>query len=153
MLGVALRCTGNFRRAAESYQAAGDICEEYDDMPNWAVAQANLGKTPQTFMIPRLQFCVCTPVVFLFREGLLCLKAGAQGLAIRHLNKAVELFSELSEGGHEANFIAVLLELGQLYVKHRQLDHGKGCYEWALLLAISANLLECKCVSHTVAYI
>ncbi|XP_047465969.1 SH3 domain and tetratricopeptide repeat-containing protein 1 [Mugil cephalus] len=120
MLGVALRCTGDLRRAAESYQAAGDICEEYDDMPNWAVAQANL--------------------------GLLCLKAGAQGLAQRHLTKAVQLFSELDEGGHEVNFITVLLELGQNYVKHRQLDRGKGCYEWALLLAVSANLLESQLI-------
>uniref|UniRef100_A0A8C3ANX8 SH3 domain and tetratricopeptide repeats 1 n=1 Tax=Cyclopterus lumpus TaxID=8103 RepID=A0A8C3ANX8_CYCLU len=44
MRGVALRCTGDLRRAAESYQAAVDICQEYEDMPNWAVAQANLGK-------------------------------------------------------------------------------------------------------------
>ena len=44
MRGVALRCMGDLRRAAESYQAAVDICQEYEDMPNWAVAQANLGK-------------------------------------------------------------------------------------------------------------
>lgn len=43
MRGVALRCMGDIRRAAESYQAAVDICQEYEDMPNWAVAQANLG--------------------------------------------------------------------------------------------------------------
>ncbi|XP_032400309.1 SH3 domain and tetratricopeptide repeat-containing protein 1 [Etheostoma spectabile] len=118
MRGVALRCMGYLRRAAESYQAAVDICQEYEDMPNWAVAQANL--------------------------GLLCLKAGAKGLAQRHLTEAVQLFSELDEKGHEANFIQVLLELGQHYVKQQQLDFGKGCYEWALLLAISANLLDCQ---------
>ncbi|XP_049424759.1 SH3 domain and tetratricopeptide repeat-containing protein 1 [Epinephelus fuscoguttatus] len=118
MRGVALRCMGDIRRAAESYQAAVDICQEYEDMPNWAVAQANL--------------------------GLLCLKAGAKGLAQRHLTEAVQLFSELDEEGHEANFITVLLELGQHYVKQHQLDYGKGCYEWALLLAISANLLDCQ---------
>ncbi|XP_034413692.1 SH3 domain and tetratricopeptide repeat-containing protein 1 [Cyclopterus lumpus] len=117
MRGVALRCTGDLRRAAESYQAAVDICQEYEDMPNWAVAQANL--------------------------GLLCLKGGAKGLALRHLTEAVQLFSELDEG-HEANFITVLLELGQHYVKQHQLDFGKGCYEWALLLAINANLLDCQ---------
>ncbi|XP_010764072.1 uncharacterized protein [Notothenia coriiceps] len=116
MRGVALRYMGDLRRAAESYQAAVDICQEYEDMPNWAVAQANL--------------------------GLLCLKAGAKGLAQRHLTEAVQLFSELEEGGHEADFITVLLELGQHYVKQQQLDFGKGCYEWALLLAINANLLD-----------
>ncbi|XP_041820832.1 SH3 domain and tetratricopeptide repeat-containing protein 1 [Chelmon rostratus] len=118
MRGVALRCMGDLRRAAESYQAAVDICQEYEDMPNWAVAQAN--------------------------QGLLCLKAGAKGLAQRHLTEAVQLFSELDEEGHEADFITVLLELGQHYVKQHQLDNGKGCYEWALLLAMNANLLDCQ---------
>ncbi|KAM9425754.1 SH3 domain and tetratricopeptide repeat-containing protein 1 [Pholidichthys leucotaenia] len=118
MRGMALRCMGDLRRATESYQAAIDICQEYEDMPNWAVAQANL--------------------------GLLCLKAGAKGLAQRHLTEAVQLFSELREEGHEASFITVLLELGQHYVKQQQLDYGKGCYEWALLLAIRANLLDCQ---------
>ena len=82
-------------------------------------------------------------------EGLLCLKAGAKGLAQRHLTEAVQLFCELDEEGHEANFITVLLELGQHYVKQRQLNYGKGCYEWALLLAINANLLDCTYASHT----
>lgn len=50
MRGVALRCMGDLERAAESYQAAADICEEYEDMPNWAVAQANQG-TVQFFFI------------------------------------------------------------------------------------------------------
>ncbi|XP_045921630.1 SH3 domain and tetratricopeptide repeat-containing protein 1 isoform X1 [Micropterus dolomieu] len=118
MRGVALRCIGDLRRAAESYQAAVNICQEYEDMPNWAVAQAN--------------------------QGLLCLKAGAAGLAQRHLTEAVQLFSELDKEGHEANFITVLLELGQHYVKQHQLDYGKGCYEWALLEAIKSNLLDCE---------
>lgn len=43
MRGVALRCMGDLRGAAESYQAAVDICQEYEDMPNWAVALANQG--------------------------------------------------------------------------------------------------------------
>lgn len=43
MRGVAFRCMGDIRRAAESYQAAVDICQEYEDMPNWAVALANQG--------------------------------------------------------------------------------------------------------------
>ncbi|KAG7231566.1 hypothetical protein INR49_011554 [Caranx melampygus] len=94
MRGVALRCVGNLQRAAESYQAAIDICQEYEDLQNWAVAQANL--------------------------GLLCLKAGAKSLAMRHLTEAVQLFSELDGDGHQANFIAVLLQLGRLYIKQQQ---------------------------------
>lgn len=43
MRGVALRCMGDLRKAAESFQAAVDICREYEDMANWAVAQANQG--------------------------------------------------------------------------------------------------------------
>lgn len=43
MRGVAFRCMGDIRRAAESYRAAVDICQEYEDMPNWAVALANQG--------------------------------------------------------------------------------------------------------------
>nr|XP_061815980.1 SH3 domain and tetratricopeptide repeat-containing protein 1-like isoform X1 [Nerophis lumbriciformis] len=118
MRGVALRCMGDLRRAAESYQSAIDICQEYEDMANWAVAQANI--------------------------GLLCFKAGAKGLAQRHLMEAVQLFSELDEGGHEVAFIAVLLELGQHYVNQQQTHYGKGCYEWALLLAMHANLSHCQ---------
>ncbi|TNN32619.1 SH3 domain and tetratricopeptide repeat-containing protein 1 [Liparis tanakae] len=38
--------------------------------------------------------------------------------------------------------MAVLLELGQHYVQQHQLHFGKGCYEWALLLAISSKLLD-----------
>ncbi|KAF7649446.1 hypothetical protein LDENG_00141200 [Lucifuga dentata] len=116
MRGVAFRCMGDLRRAAESYQAAVDICEEYEDLPNLAVAQANL--------------------------GLLCLKAGVKRLAEQHLTEAVQIFSELDDEGHEVNFITVLLELGELCVKQRKLEYGKECYEWALLLAIHANLLD-----------
>ncbi|XP_077399516.1 SH3 domain and tetratricopeptide repeat-containing protein 1 isoform X2 [Vanacampus margaritifer] len=117
MRGVALRRMGDLRRAAENYHAAVDICQEYEDMANWAVALANL--------------------------GLLCLKAGAKGLAQKHLMESVQLFSAL-EGGHEATFIAVLLELGQHCVKERRMHYGKGCYEWALLLAINAKLSDCQ---------
>ncbi|XP_068164501.1 SH3 domain and tetratricopeptide repeat-containing protein 1 [Antennarius striatus] len=118
MSGVALRCMGDLRRAAESYQAAADVCQEYEDAANWAVAQAN--------------------------QGLLCQKAGAHGLAQRHLTEAVLLFSALEDEGHEENFITVLLELGQQHVKQQQLDSGKGCYEWALLLSVHNNLLYCQ---------
>lgn len=78
---------------------------------------------------------------------------GAKSLAQRHLVEAVKLFAELNEGRHEENFIQVLLELGKHYVKQRQLSYGAGCYEWALLLSIAANLLECEFIheSHTEA--
>lgn len=118
LCGVALCSMGDLRRAVENYQAAIDICQEYEDLPNWAVAQANL--------------------------GLLCLKAGTKSLARTHLTEAVQIFSELDQGGFEESFITVLLELGTLHVKLGQIQSGKGCYEWALLLAISAKLLDCE---------
>ncbi|XP_057711648.1 SH3 domain and tetratricopeptide repeat-containing protein 1 isoform X2 [Corythoichthys intestinalis] len=117
MRGVALRCTGDLRRAAQSYRAAEDVCREYQDIPNWAIVHANL--------------------------GLLCLKAGAKGLAQKHLMESVQLFSARAEG-HETSFIAVLLELGRHCVNERRMHHAKGCYEWALLLAINSNLDECQ---------
>ncbi|KAM6949510.1 SH3 domain and tetratricopeptide repeat-containing protein 1 [Aplochiton taeniatus] len=110
MRGVALRCAGELRRAAESYQAAIDVCQEFEDDANWAVALANL--------------------------GLLCLKAGAKGLAQRHLTQAVGLFSGLRGEGHEGNFITVLLELGRHHVGMGSVETGKVYYEWALLMAI-----------------
>uniref|UniRef100_A0A8C6T755 SH3 domain and tetratricopeptide repeats 1 n=1 Tax=Neogobius melanostomus TaxID=47308 RepID=A0A8C6T755_9GOBI len=121
LCGVALCSMGDLRRAVENYQAAIDICQEYEDLPNWAVAQANL--------------------------GLLCLKAGATSLAQSHLTEAVQIFSELDQGGHEENFITVLLEMGELHVKRGQVHCGKGCYEWALLLAISNFLGELRATS------
>uniref|UniRef100_A0A8K9XWB9 SH3 domain-containing protein n=1 Tax=Oncorhynchus mykiss TaxID=8022 RepID=A0A8K9XWB9_ONCMY len=113
MRGVALRSMGDLRRAAESYQTAIDVCEEFEDRANWAVAEANL--------------------------GLLCLKAGAKRLAEQHLTEAVEMLSVLEGQEHEVNFTTVLLELGQYCVNQRHLDRGKIYYEWALLMAIKSN--------------
>lgn len=74
---------------------------------------------------------------------MLCLKAGAKGVAQKHLTEAVQLFSELHQG-QEESFISVLLQLGQLCVTQQLMHYGRGCYEWALLLAIKANLLACE---------
>ncbi|XP_077445418.1 SH3 domain and tetratricopeptide repeat-containing protein 1 isoform X2 [Stigmatopora argus] len=117
MRGVALRGTGDLRGASQSYLAAADVCQSHRDVPNLAVVHANL--------------------------GLLCLKAGAKRLAREHLTKAVRLFSARAEG-YETSFVATLLELGQQCVNQRQVHYGKGCYEWALLLAINSELHECQ---------
>lgn len=139
MRGVALGCLGDLRRAAESYQAAADVCEEYEDTANWAVAQANQGgrraARPPGGGTP-------TPPDLWAVAGLLCAKAGARTLAQRRLTEAVGLFSRLDGGGHEDDFVAVLLQLGQGFVQQRRLDYGKGCYEWALLLCLRGGLLE-----------
>ncbi|XP_031441025.1 SH3 domain and tetratricopeptide repeat-containing protein 1 isoform X2 [Clupea harengus] len=119
MRAIALGRTGNLRHAAESYRAAAEVCEEFEDRHNWAVALANL--------------------------GLLCLRAKAKSLAEEHLVQAVELFSELEEeelDGHELSFITVLLELGQHYVSQGYHERGKIYYEWGLLLAIQSDHSE-----------
>lgn len=151
MRGVALRCMGDFQGAAESYRAAVDVCQEYEDLPNWAVAQANQGtslddacRAPTELPLHSGGTTLC--LTCRHSEGLLFLKVGAKSLAQRHLVEAVKLFAELTEGRHEENFIQVLLELGKHYVKQRQLGYGAACYEWALLLSIAANLLECESV-------
>lgn len=121
MRAIALRRTGNIRHAADSYRAAVEVCEEFEDRHNWAVALANL--------------------------GLLCLRAKARGPAEEHLVQAVELFSELEEDeleGHELNFITILLELGQHYISQGSHEKGKIYYEWALLLAIQEGQTESK---------
>ncbi|XP_015200471.2 SH3 domain and tetratricopeptide repeat-containing protein 1 [Lepisosteus oculatus] len=118
MRAVALRYTEDIKQAAESYGKAIQICEESDFKYNRAIAQANF--------------------------GFLCLHAKAKGLAELSLVRAVELFSQLEDVAHEENFITVLLELGQYYVSQTQLEKGMICYEWAFLMAIKANHVECQ---------
>lgn len=54
----------------------------------------------------------------------------------------MKLFARLDGRGQLENFTAVLLRLGWSYVQRRQLDYGRGCYEWALLLSIGAGSSE-----------
>uniref|UniRef100_A0A671NIH5 SH3 domain and tetratricopeptide repeats 1 n=1 Tax=Sinocyclocheilus anshuiensis TaxID=1608454 RepID=A0A671NIH5_9TELE len=70
------------QHAAESYQAAIEICEEFEDRHNWAIALANF--------------------------GFMCLHIKAKRLAEEYLTQSVELFSELEDEGHELSFILVL---------------------------------------------
>ncbi|XP_028823117.1 SH3 domain and tetratricopeptide repeat-containing protein 1 isoform X2 [Denticeps clupeoides] len=117
MRAIALRRTGDLRQAAESYRAAMEICEEFEDQHNWAVVLANF--------------------------GFLCFRATAKHLGEEHLVQAVELFSELEEEeGHKMNFISVLLELGQHYISQGYCEKGKIYYEWALLIAIQSDQSE-----------
>lgn len=70
MRGVALGCKGDLQKAAESYQAAADICEEYEDMPNWAVAQANRGTLASLRYRPFPRRLICSrPLTFLESAG------------------------------------------------------------------------------------
>uniref|UniRef100_A0A672PXA9 SH3 domain and tetratricopeptide repeat-containing protein 1-like n=1 Tax=Sinocyclocheilus grahami TaxID=75366 RepID=A0A672PXA9_SINGR len=82
MRAISYRHSADIRQAAESYQAAIEICEEFEDRHNWAIALANF--------------------------GFMCLHIKAKRLAEEYLTQSVELFSELEDEGHELSFILVL---------------------------------------------
>ncbi|XP_053537355.1 SH3 domain and tetratricopeptide repeat-containing protein 1 isoform X2 [Ictalurus punctatus] len=110
MRGITLRHAGDVKQAAENFHAAVDVCEEFEDRHNWAIALANF--------------------------GFLSLQVNAKSVAEEQLTQAVELFSELEDKDDELNFVVVLLELGKLYVSRGFCEKGKLCYEWALLISI-----------------
>lgn len=119
MRGIAYRRSTDIRQAAESYRAAVEICEEFEDRHNWAIVLANF--------------------------GFMCLQVKAKRLAEEHLTRSVELFSELEDEGHELSFIAVLLQLGRHFISQESHESGKIYYEWALLIAIHIGDMESKC--------
>ncbi|KTG39589.1 hypothetical protein cypCar_00006365 [Cyprinus carpio] len=116
MRAISYRHSADIRQAAESYQAAVEICEEFEDRRNWAIALANF--------------------------GFMCLQIKAKRLAEEYLTQSVELFSELEDEEHELSFILVLLELGKHFVSQGNHESGKIYYEWALLSAMFINHID-----------
>ncbi|XP_043099188.1 SH3 domain and tetratricopeptide repeat-containing protein 1 isoform X2 [Puntigrus tetrazona] len=116
MRAISYRHSADIRQAAESYRAAIEICEEFEDRRNWAIALANF--------------------------GFMCLQIKAKRLAEEYLTQSVELFSELEDEEHELSFILVLLELGKHFVSRGNHESGKIYYEWALLSAIFINHID-----------
>ncbi|XP_073691889.1 SH3 domain and tetratricopeptide repeat-containing protein 1 isoform X2 [Garra rufa] len=116
MRAISYRRSADIRQAAESYRAAIEICEEFEDRHNWAVALANF--------------------------GFLCLQIKAKRLAEEYLTQSVELFAELEDEEHEHTFILVLLELGKHFVFQGNHENGKIYYEWALLIAMFINHID-----------
>ncbi|XP_051579404.1 SH3 domain and tetratricopeptide repeat-containing protein 1-like [Myxocyprinus asiaticus] len=116
MRAIAYRHSADIRQAAESYRAAIEICEEFEDRRNWAIALANF--------------------------GFMCLQVKAKRLAEEYLTQSVELFSELEDEGHELSFISVLLELGRHFISQGLHESGKIYHEWALLIAIHIDDLD-----------
>lgn len=121
MRAISYRHSADIRQAAESYRAAIEICEEFEDRHNWAIALANC--------------------------GFMCLQIKAKRLAGEYLTQSVELFSELEDEGHELSFISVLLELGRHFISQGKHENGKIYYEWALLTAMYIDHMESKCLS------
>lgn len=116
MRAISYRHSADIRQAAESYRAAIEICEEFEDRRNWAIALANF--------------------------GFMCLQIKAKRLAEEYLTQSVELFSELEDEEHELSFILVLLELGKHFVSQGNHESGKIYYEWALLSAMFINHID-----------
>lgn len=116
MRAISYRHSADIRQAAESYQAAIEICEEFEDRHNWAVALANF--------------------------GFMCLQVKAKRLAEENLCQSMELFSELEDEGHELSFILVLLQLGRHFISQGNRESGKIYYEWALLIATYIDNIE-----------
>lgn len=123
MRAIAYRRSTDIKLASESYRAAVEICEEFEDRHNWAIVLANF--------------------------GFMCLQVKSKRLAEEYLSRSVELFSELEDEGHELSFIAVLLELGRHLISQRSYESGKIYYEWALLIAIHIDDMDSKCYKNS----
>ncbi len=121
MRAISYRHSADIRQAAESYRAAIEICEEFEDRRNWAIVLANF--------------------------GFMCLQIKAKRLAEEYLTQSVDLLSELEDEEHELSFILVLLELGKHFVSQGNQESGKIYYEWALLSAMFINHIDSKCLS------
>uniref|UniRef100_A0A672QFV4 SH3 domain and tetratricopeptide repeat-containing protein 1-like n=1 Tax=Sinocyclocheilus grahami TaxID=75366 RepID=A0A672QFV4_SINGR len=116
MRAISYRHSVDIRQATESYRAAIEICEEFEDRRNWAISLANF--------------------------GFMCLQIKAKRLAEEYLTQSVELFSELEDEEHELSFILVLLDLGKHFVSQGNHESGKLYYEWALLSAMFISHID-----------
>ncbi|KAM4807630.1 SH3 domain and tetratricopeptide repeat-containing protein 1 [Rhinophrynus dorsalis] len=115
---IALRWIGNTKEAAEHYCKALEISRETDVLQNQAAALANFGT--------------------------LYLHLNAHILAEHFLVKSVSIYSRLSHMDNAVDFIQVLLILGHFYIGGIHKEKGRFYYEWAFLVAMETNHLECQ---------
>ncbi|XP_076992419.1 SH3 domain and tetratricopeptide repeat-containing protein 1 [Tamandua tetradactyla] len=113
---VALKRTGRTRQAAEGYYRALRAARRRGRLHDQAVVLANL--------------------------GVLCLDAGAGGLAEHYLAEAVKVFSQLPSRECGRDLSWVLLCLGQLATRRGHAEQGKCYYEWAFLVAVQTDHFE-----------
>ncbi|XP_067896287.1 SH3 domain and tetratricopeptide repeat-containing protein 1 isoform X2 [Heterodontus francisci] len=116
MVAISMRRMGNVKEAAENYHRALSISVDSGLKFNQAIINANF--------------------------GLLCLWSKAYSLSEQFLLKSIHLFSELQDVACDENFIQVLIMLGQYYIEQELKENGIFYYEWALLIALKANLIE-----------
>ncbi|XP_076877184.1 SH3 domain and tetratricopeptide repeat-containing protein 2 isoform X3 [Brachyhypopomus gauderio] len=120
LLALCLRKQGKVTEAARSFHYALKISQENGNKRNEALALANL--------------------------GCLALSVGAPVLAESFLLRSLHFFQCLSERPSDEEHVQALLWLGRSYK-----DRGAGlevrlCYEWGLLIAISAKNLHSQMV-------
>ncbi|CAN2388590.1 SH3 domain and tetratricopeptide [Pristimantis euphronides] len=116
LIGIALRRGGKIEEASRHYCTALQISKEMDSLQNQAAVLANF--------------------------GMLFLHLKAQILAEVFLVKSVTLYSGLPITENGANFIYVLLMLGNHNITGGHKEEGIAYYEWALLVAMETNHLE-----------
>ncbi|XP_078398159.1 SH3 domain and tetratricopeptide repeat-containing protein 1 isoform X2 [Cetorhinus maximus] len=116
MVAISMRRMRNVKEAAKNYRRALSISADSGMKFNQAIANANF--------------------------GLLCLWAKAHGLSEQFILKSIHIFSELQNVASDESFIQVLIMLGDYYIEQELKENGIFCYEWALLIALKANLIE-----------
>ncbi|XP_048384851.1 SH3 domain and tetratricopeptide repeat-containing protein 1 isoform X3 [Stegostoma tigrinum] len=116
MVGISMRRMRNVKEATKNYHQALSISVDLGLKFNQAITNANF--------------------------GLLCLWSKAYRISEQFLLKSIHIFSELTNVASEENFFQVLITLGQYYIEEELKENGIFCYEWALLIALKANLIE-----------
>ncbi|KAM5300231.1 SH3 domain and tetratricopeptide repeat-containing protein 2 [Ctenodactylus gundi] len=117
LLGLALQGEGRMSRAARSYLRALNRAQEMGDVRNQAVTMANLGH--------------------------LTLKSCTQQPARAYLQQAVRLYLELQASKDtDMELVQVFLWLAQVLVSGHWLNHGRLCYEMALLFGLRHRHLK-----------
>ncbi|XP_067847445.1 SH3 domain and tetratricopeptide repeat-containing protein 1 isoform X3 [Heptranchias perlo] len=116
MIAISMRRMSNVKEAAKNYHRALSISVNSGLKFNQAITNANF--------------------------GLLWLWSKAYSLPEQFLLKSIHLFSELQNVASDENFIQVLIILGQYYIDQELKENGIFYYEWALLIALKANLIE-----------
>ncbi|KAG8453454.1 hypothetical protein GDO86_000183 [Hymenochirus boettgeri] len=115
---IALKQTDRIKEAAQHYFRAFQLSKETAILQNQAVALANIGT--------------------------LCLHLRASNLAEHFLVKAVSVYSRLPTLDDGVDFVHLLLTLGYYYTSGIQKEKGRIYYEWAFLVAMQINQLECQ---------
>ncbi|XP_073503940.1 SH3 domain and tetratricopeptide repeat-containing protein 1 isoform X2 [Phyllobates terribilis] len=116
LLGIALRGRDKIEEAARHYCTALQISRALDNLQNQAAVLANF--------------------------GILFLHLKARILSEVFLQKSMTLYSGFSIIENGANFIYVLLMLGNHYITGGHNENGRCYYEWALLVAMETDHLE-----------